>query len=130
MNRALVRLAVLLCLVGAGSLCVYRLACDNRNKEEPSAHLLPEAVGQYFEEAASSSEKDSLAHTTHPRTLEKHAVVTELLAGRLTLLQAAARFKQVNADDPKIRGLLSKLYPDDSYEVALCRNVIEHARAE
>jgi hypothetical protein len=130
MNQALFRLALVCCLVGASSLCFHRFACDNRNKQEPGPHLLPEVAGQYLEEAATSIDMETLAQTTQHRTLAKHAVVTELLAGRLTLREAAARFRELNADDPNIRDRLAQVYQGDSYEVALFRNVIEHARSE
>jgi hypothetical protein len=130
MNQTLFRLTVVLCLVGVGTLCFHRLACDNRDKQEPGPHLLPEAVGLYFEEATKSSDMETLVRATQRRTLAKYAVVNELLAGRLALREAAARFRELNADDPKVRERLAQLYPGVSYDEALCRNVIEHARYE
>src|SRR5262249_6457087 len=45
----------------------------------------------------------------------------------LTLVEAAARFRELDAGMPETRDRLAKEYPGVPYEVALCRQVIAHA---
>jgi len=130
MNKILFRLCAILCLVGVGAFGFQRIACDRPGTEEPGPHVVPTAVGEYLEGVDLATDLQALAESNHWRLQAKHAVVTELLAGRLTLREAAARFEALNADDPEIRNRLSQLYPGVSYKEALCRNVIEHARSE
>jgi hypothetical protein len=67
---------------------------------------------------------------SYRHTQAKRAVVTELLADRLTLMEAAARFRELDAGMPETRDRLLQAYPGVSYEEALCRQVIELARGE
>ena len=123
MNQALFRLAAVLCLVGIGSLCFQRFA------EGQGPHLLPTAVGEYLDGLASSTDWQARAESNHRRLQTKYAIVTELITGRLTLRKAAARFGELDAEVPGIRDRLAHRYPSETYEVALCREVIAQARS-
>src|SRR5262249_17920621 len=68
--------------------------------------------------------------STQRRLRAKEAVVTELLAGRLTLLEAAARFGELDAGMPETRDRVLRAYPGVPYRVGLCRQVIAYAGAE
>jgi hypothetical protein len=129
MNQALFRLAAVLCLVGVGSLGFQRFACAPRDAEGQGPHLLPAAVGEYLEGVAASSDLQAQAESNHRRLQAKYAIVTELLASRLTLRDAAARFGDLDADVPGIRDRLTQRYPGETYEVALCREIIAQARS-
>jgi hypothetical protein len=129
MNKALWQLAVAFCLVAAGALCFHRFACDTPSAGESRLHILPEAVGEYLDGVALSTELQTRAENNHRRIQAKYAVVTELIAGRLMLREAAARFGELDADVPGIRDRLAQHYPGASYEVALCHEVIEQARS-
>jgi hypothetical protein len=59
----------------------------------------------------------------------KYAAVTELVAGRLTLLEAAARFRDLDAGLSGVPESLVQQYPGVSYEQALCRHMIDPARS-
>jgi len=58
------------------------------------------------------------------RTALKEAVVRRLLAGELTLLEAAARFKYLNENAGTRRDYFRERYPALSAEEAACRQVI------
>jgi hypothetical protein len=129
MNQSLFRLLAVICLLGVSSLCFQRLACGTRLTDEQGPHLLPAAVGEYLDGVAQSSDLQAQVDSNHRRLQAKYAIVMELLARRLTLLEAAARFGDLDADVPGLRVRLSQHYPGASYEVALCRQVIAHARS-
>src|SRR5262249_38781911 len=128
MNQALFRLAAVFCLVGAGGLCFHRFACGRPSAEDPNPYLLPAAVGEFLECAALRHELQERVEMNYRRILAKDEVLTALLAGRLTLLEAAARFRDLNAGLPELRERLLQQFPGGSYELALCRDVIERVR--
>ena len=61
------------------------------------------------------------------RIQEKDRIAGELIDGRLTLFEAAARFGRLNAEPPAPPLALSLFYPSDSEEERLCRQVIAWA---
>jgi hypothetical protein len=129
MSQALFRLATVICLVGVGALCFQRFACGTRLTEGQGPHLLPAAVGEYLDGVAVSSDLQTRAESNHRRLQAKYAIVTKLLAHRLTLREAAAHFGDLDADVPGIRDLLTQRYPGVPHDVALCREVIAQARS-
>jgi hypothetical protein len=129
MNKALLQLAVAFWLVAAGTLCLHRFACDGAGAEESDLHLLPVAVGEYLEGVALSTDLQTRLESNHRRIQAKYEVVCELLANRSTLLEAAARFRDLDAGLPEVRDCLVQQNPGVPYELALCRYVIEHARS-
>jgi hypothetical protein len=54
----------------------------------------------------------------------KHEVALELVAGHLTLLEAAARFRTINAGHPHGEKFSHCSLPGGTYEEWLCRQVI------
>ena len=129
MNKALVQLALAFCLLAAGNLCFYRFACDKPSAEESDPHILQAAVGECLEGVVISTDLQARLEINYRRIQAKHAVVTELLADRLTLAEAAAGFRDLDAGLPEVRDRLVQQYPGVPYEVALCRHVIEQARS-
>jgi hypothetical protein len=130
MNRVIFRLAAVCCILGAGAFCFQRFACNTLSDEYPEPHILPAAVGEYLDAFALRTEWRERAAMSYRHTQAKRAVVTELLADRLTLMEAAARFRELDADMPETRDRLLQAYPGVPYEVVLCRQVIGHARGE
>src|SRR5262245_7128916 len=118
MNNAL-HLAAAFGLVAGGALCFHRFACDTPNTQEPGTRLLPAAVGEYLHGVALSSELQAKSEGSLRRAQAQYEIVTELLAGRFTLLEAAARFRDLDAGLPEVRDRLVQHYPGMPYEVAL-----------
>jgi hypothetical protein len=58
------------------------------------------------------------------RLERKQAIVTELIAGRISLFEAAAQFRQVNEEWPN-RFLYQPYLAGESEEESLCRQVID-----
>src|SRR5262245_10098510 len=102
MNKALLQLAAAFCLMAAGALCFHRFACDRPSAERSGAHILPVAVGEYLEGLVLSTDLRTRVESNHRRIQAKHEVVCELLAGRLTLREAAARFRDLDAGLPEV----------------------------
>jgi hypothetical protein len=60
----------------------------------------------------------------------KAEVCTELIAGRLSLFEAAVRFRAASAEVPaRFRRNLAEVYPGDSDDERECRRVIEWVRS-
>jgi hypothetical protein len=129
MNRVIFRLAAVCGILGAGVFCFHRFACNTLSEEHPEPHILPAAVGEYLDTYALRTKFREHTAMNYLRVQAKRAVVTELLADRLTLGEAAARFRELDADMPETRDRLVQHYPGVPYEVAMCRQVIEQARS-
>jgi hypothetical protein len=56
-------------------------------------------------------------------------VAEQAAAGELSLLEAAARFREVTFDDESYQGSLRKRYPGMSDDERLCRNVLSYVEA-
>jgi hypothetical protein len=128
LNKVILHLAATSCCVAAGALCFHRFACNTHSAEESGPHLIP-ALREYLGGLALSPELQTRVESNHPRLQAKYAVVTELLARRLTLMDVEARLRDLDAGLPEVRDRLVQQYPNMPYEVALCRDVIDHARA-
>jgi hypothetical protein len=80
-------------------------------------------------EVAAAREKDGelevIRHRVGVRLVGKTVVADDLRAGRLGLLEAAARFRDLNDADPSFEeGLFRKYAPGATDEERLCRSVI------
>jgi hypothetical protein len=77
-----------------------------------------------------SGKLDAQLEESLQRCKAKEDSARSLIAGQLTLLEAAARFRDVNASWPKDRTFLQQPYAGLPYEHALCRQIIAYAEAE
>jgi hypothetical protein len=59
----------------------------------------------------------------------KNGVVAALSAGRISLLQAAAQFRTLNAQNEVIAEVDRLIYPEISDDERVCRNVISYAES-
>jgi hypothetical protein len=71
---------------------------------------------------------DGRVRAVDRRIEQKDRLAGEVVAGRLTLFEAAARFRRLN-DEPPAPTPLSASFPGDSEEERLCRQVIDFARS-
>jgi hypothetical protein len=113
------RLLLILALLSAGLI-----AATEARKWRGRAPL-PEAP----DEEAREAELDRGLRAARQRIDAKWKVVRRLLAGELTLLEAAARFRDLNAEPADCPAQDSHLWPSASPEERLCRQVIAWARA-
>lgn len=63
------------------------------------------------------------------RVAAKEVIVKELVASRMSLDGATARFLALNGDDPEARRFLNSRYDGSTLEEKVARNVIDHASA-
>jgi hypothetical protein len=120
--RPLVGLVVLFVIALAGMWITMLLSRQ--------ANVVTLAVSDYADGTFMSIELEARAESNERRVRAKHAVVSELLAGQLTLREAAARFRELDAHMPVLRDLLLRHHPGVSYEVASCRQVLEYVQAK
>jgi hypothetical protein len=120
-TRGSLVLGAALSLLG-GVLCLFpgtaaRLGLDLWN--------LPELGLELQRDEAYGTELDREAEETFRREVTKEEVVPEVLAGRLTLWQAAARFRALDATaSPRIRKSLGEGFPGIAEDERCCRKVI------
>jgi hypothetical protein len=73
-------------------------------------------------------------HPPLKRALERHKakseVICDVIADRLRLMEAAARYRDLNADFPRTIHWLEQRYPGVPYELALCRQIIDTVHGE
>jgi hypothetical protein len=124
------RVLVAATIVGAAALSFIRAACVSITVEGPDFPVLPARVSESPEGIAELSRLDDLLDRTIRRREAKESVVAQVIAGRLTLLKAAARFRDLNADLPQVSHWLELRYPGVPYELALCRQIIDNVRDE
>jgi hypothetical protein len=82
-------------------------------------------------EVRRGEELDDLLRRSLPCIHEKHRLAVALVEGRLTLLGAAARFRDLNRENPGLNWeRFRRAYPGDSDDERCCRQVIAYIREE
>ena len=71
--------------------------------------------------------EDQLDFARHRLAIETW-VVDEVIAERMTLREAAAHFRALNASEPRHLERMRATYPGQSAEESICRNVLAHVR--
>ncbi len=104
--------SVLLCLV---------LAAEMGRRHEPGRLAKQGAAGQPEPLDETRRQIEAIVH----RVNSKRHIARELIAGRLTLLQAAGQFRALNQAPPRLHWKeFCAAYPGDSDEERHCREVI------
>jgi hypothetical protein len=117
-------------IVGLVASCRFTPSTDIAPTEQPDQDAQPSLMAQVHASIEESRELDVQIEESIQRCKAKEDVVRDVIAGRLTLLEAAARFRDVNASWPKARAVLQQAYAGLPYELALCRQVIAYAEVE
>jgi hypothetical protein len=91
---------------------------------------LPDVIRAILHERQRSERLDEQGARTAARTEAKRRLFAELAAGRLSLPQAAARFRELCAEAPQTRDALRILFDSGSDEERLCRFLIYCVEAE
>jgi hypothetical protein len=96
----------------------------------PGVCCLPEAWAQLVEEAERSQDLEDARAAVEGRVQAKAAIAEDLVAGRLTLLQAAARFRDLNSRPPRFHWDRFRLaYPGTTDDERHCYEVLAAAQA-
>jgi hypothetical protein len=112
-------------LLGAG-LALGSHVCPERGFNL-SAWL--EAQQQLERECCRGEALDLESQRVIQRLEARNQVIDDLLESRLTLLEAASRFRDLSHEWPACDPLLGVVYPGQTEEECLCRQVIAFTRA-
>ena len=124
------RLMVAAGIVAIVASCRFSPSGDMATTDRPDQDAQASLMAQVHTSMEESRELDAQIEESIQRCKAKEDVVRDVIAGELTLLQAAARFRDVNASWPKARAVVQQAYAGLPYEHALCRQVIAYAEAE
>jgi hypothetical protein len=92
-----------------------------------------ELPGLYADLENSNREMDDLTQRQKAlfhRLTTRQEVLRALRADSLSLIEAAARFGQVNREEPETMSYVREMYPGNSDEERVCRQVLAWARAD
>jgi hypothetical protein len=92
--------------------------------------MLPGPLGAWQNAVIEGQELDDQVRRVRRRCDAKDAVVADVINGRLTLLEAAARFRTLDASNPRAAYWLAHHYRDQQYELALCHSIIHRVKLE
>ncbi len=88
---------------------------------------VPALQNQLHAEANEDERLGEEAELVHTRIMIKEGIVTNMLAGRITLAEATERFTVLNASRPRYLDAIRKEYPGATDEEKMARNVIGYA---
>ena len=91
-------------------------------------HEAPPLADQFKELRDQGRRLDTRLAVHLNRQEAKRRVAGELVAGRLTLLEAAARFRDLNAAEPTLVEGTCLTWGGRPYEECLCRSVLKYVR--
>jgi hypothetical protein len=81
---------------------------------------------EWVEELARRQRLEAKRVALQRRNEAKEQVAGEVLAGRLSLAEAVARYRALNAESPDYRPGAGRYYPRMSMEELLCREVLDY----
>ena len=124
------RLGIAICLVGALAALLGRSRCDLPLAEQLDDCALPAPLRVFHEEIELSQDLDEKLRGVVGRAAAREEIVARLLAGELTLFEAATRFRDLNAAAPEVTRNLQQRFPDLAPDHAVCRQVITFVEEE
>jgi hypothetical protein len=124
------RLIVAAGIAGVAAACLMRVACVATPTERPDSYAEPEPLSEWHQKIEEGLQLDDDLERAMQRHEAKEAIVAEVIAERLTLLEAAAKFRDLNANWPRASHWLQQRYPGVPYELALCRQIIDQVSIE
>jgi hypothetical protein len=124
------RLVVAAGIVGTVVSCRFSPNGNETPTERPDQDAQPSLLAQVQTSIERSRDLDAQIEESLQRCKAKEDLVRAVIAGELTLLQAAARFRDVNASWPEARAVVQQAFAGLPYEHALCRQVIAYTEVE
>ena len=91
---------------------------------------VPTLNRQIEQDRRQAEEFDANSMATVQRLREKTAIAADLVAGNVTLCEAAVRYRDLNAAAPHVLATLRERYPDCSDDERHCRNLLDFVGAE
>ena len=117
-------------IVGGAAWCLMSLAYIATPTEGLDSYAVPGPLSKLHQKIEKCQELDDDLERSMRRLEAKEAIVAEVIGDRLTLLEAAARFRDLNATWPRASHWLQQRYPGVPYELALCRQIIDQVCIE
>jgi hypothetical protein len=117
-------------IAGVAAACLMRVACVATPTARPDSYAEPEPLSEWHQKIDEGLQLDDDLKRAMQRHEAKEAIVAEVIAERLTLLEAAAQFRDLNATWPRASHWLEQRYPGVPYELALCRQIIDQVSTE
>ena len=124
------RVIVAASIAGVAAACLMRIACVATPTERPDSYAEPEPLSEWHQKIDEGLQLDDDLERAMQRHEAKEAIVAEVIAERLTLLEAAAQFRDLNVTWPRASHWLQQRYPGVPYELALCRQIIDQVCIE
>jgi hypothetical protein len=119
----------LTCVIALGAALVCLGRCVPHPTLGPTPDPSPPAApGELNRQLLARRELDQRFEVVRNRLEARNRIVDQVLAGRLTLLEAATQFRGL-FESPEARATLRRRLPGVPYEQALCRQVIFDVRA-
>jgi hypothetical protein len=87
---------------------------------------VPALQAKLKEEGRWHDQLEALDAAVKQRIAVKDLIIADVLAHRTSLIEAAAEFRRLNADEPKYMDVLRESFPSRSDEECLCRNVLAY----
>ena len=119
------RVIVAASIAGVAAACLMRVACVATPTERPDSYAEPEPLSEWHQKIDEGLQLDDDLERAMQRHEAKESIVAEVIADRLTLLEAAAQFRDLNSTWPRASHWLQQRYPGVPYERALCRQIID-----
>jgi hypothetical protein len=114
-------------LVGAACLAAVVLILAWPSSGPPDAEMVRSAIGRR------GKSMDALLAASHRKMVLKDVVVSELIAGRLTLAAAVNRFEKLEEEFPELaaesRRQLKAMYPGQTFRDSLAQSVVAHCES-
>jgi hypothetical protein len=117
-------------IVGIAAWCLMRVADVATPTEGPDSYAVPAPLSEWHQKVVDGQQLDDDLERSIGRRKAKEAIVAEVIADRLTLLEATAQFRDLNATWPRASHWLQQRYPGVPYELALCRQIIDQVCIE
>jgi len=129
MRYAVKAVCALVSIIGVAAIIAMYLRQPDPNMIDNSK--LPESMSQLQNALMLGQELEDQSKLVVQRCDAKDIVVADVIAGRLTLIEAAVRFRKINESNPQAEHWLTKYpYRNQPYELALCRSVIQRVELE
>jgi hypothetical protein len=118
-------------ITGIAVLCLALSTCYRFTTEDWNGSALLPPFDLLGDAAEQELQWKAAAERVNQRLEKKTAIIRDVIAGRLKLLEAAARYRKLNADFPHASHWLEQQrYPGMPYERALCQQIIDTVRDE
>jgi len=117
-------------IVGVAAWSLMRVGYVATPTERPDSYAEPAPTSEWHQKVAEGQLLDDNLERSMRRREAKAAIVAEVIADRLTLLEAAAQFRDLNATWPRASHWLQQRYPGVPYELALCLQIFDQVCIE